>query len=146
MRADKMKFTTNFLIRAIKHQIKATLKLIADGIKFYIDQLIALEGRLELLEAYSSPSLAALGKIAKNMIKSVKGNIHFTSTEIKAIKSILESGLLCEGHTQFKVGRKDYYFLGIEGKEIKVRIGENQTRDYSNEIDYVYSNGVVTLK
>ena len=46
----------------------------------------------------------------------------------------------------FKVGKKDYYFLGIEGKEIKVRIGENRTRDWSNEVDYVYSNGTVILK
>jgi len=141
-----MKFTINFQIRTIKHQIKATFKLIANGIKSYIDQLVILEGDLERLETSLAPSLATLGKITKNMIKSVKGNIHFTSVEIKAIKSILESGLLGEGHTQFRVGRKDYYFLGIEGKEIKVRIGENRTRDYSNVMDYVCSNGVVTLK
>ncbi len=49
-----MKFTINFQInfqiRTIKHQIKATLKLIADGIKSYIDQLVILEGNLEKLK------------------------------------------------------------------------------------------------
>ena len=139
-----MKFTTNFQIQVIKHQIKATLRLIANGIKSYVDQLIILEDKLESLE--SKPSFSVLGKITKNMIKSIKGSVHFTSTEIKAIKSILESGLLSQEHTQFKVGKKDYYFLGIEGKEIKVRIGENRTRDWSNEVDYVYSNGTVILK
>lgn len=141
-----MKFTTSFQIRTIKHQIKVTLKLISSGIKSYIDQLIILEGKLERLEEALKPSLSEMGKITKNMIKSIKGAVHFTAVEIKAIKSILESGLLSQGHTQFKVGRKDYYFLGIEGKEIKVRIGENRTRDFSNEVDYVCSNGTVTLK
>lgn len=141
-----MKFTTNFQIRTIKHQIKATLKLIANGIISYVDQLVILEGTLEKLEASLTPSLVALGKITKNMIKSIKSNIHFTAAEIRSIKCILESGSLGEGHTQFRVGRKDYYFLGIEGKEIKVRIGENRSSDYSNRIEYVYNNGVVTLK
>ena len=95
-----MKFTTNFQIQVIKHQIKATLRLIANGIKSYVDQLIILEDKLESLE--SKPSFSVLGKITKNMIKSIKGSVHFTSTEIKAIKSILESGLLSQEHTQFK--------------------------------------------
>ena len=143
-----MKTTTHFQIRAIKHQIQATLTLISQGVKSYILQLLNLEEQLEILEASIKPSvtLTSLGKVTKTMIKSIKGTIHFTAVEVRAIKSILESGLLSEGHTQFRIGRKDYYFLGIENKEIKVRVGENQSRSYSNEIDYVYSNGVVTLK
>lgn len=42
-----MKFTTNYQIRVIKHQIQATLKLIADGVISFIDQLIILEGKLD---------------------------------------------------------------------------------------------------
>ena len=41
----------SFKIRTIKHQIEATLKLIADGIKFYIEQLIVLEEKLEELQS-----------------------------------------------------------------------------------------------
>lgn len=36
-----------YKIRLIKHQIQMTLKLIKDGIKSYVDQLIILEGKLE---------------------------------------------------------------------------------------------------
>ncbi len=46
-----MTTTIFYQIRTLKHQIEATLKLISDGIRFYIDQLIILEGKLEKLEA-----------------------------------------------------------------------------------------------
>lgn len=36
-----------YKIRTIRHQIQMTLKLIKDGIKSYVDQLIRLEGKLE---------------------------------------------------------------------------------------------------
>lgn len=57
--------TINFQIKIIKHQIKATLKLIADGIKSYIDQLIILEGKLERLEEALKPSLPSEANVAK---------------------------------------------------------------------------------
>ena len=65
-----MKFTINFQIRVIKHQIKATLKLISDGIKYYIDQLIILEGKLESLEETLKPSETSIAKFEVGKIYS----------------------------------------------------------------------------
>ena len=71
-----MKFTINFQInfqiRTIKHQIKATLKLIADGIKSYIDQLIVLEGNLEKLnQQLNKETKTSTPKIHKFQVGSV---------------------------------------------------------------------------
>lgn len=70
-----MTTTIFYQIRTLKHQIKATLKLIADGILFYIDQLIILEGKLEKLESSlntpDSAKVVTFGKYKGSCVRDI---------------------------------------------------------------------------
>ena len=84
--------------------------------------------------------LKSLGLIKLNNVKSVKGNFHYTATEIKCFRAILQSGLLGEDHTTFNMGRKTYNFISFnsENKEITVSVDDNNGTKPQR--------GIITLK
>lgn len=139
-----MKFTTQFKINTIRHQIAATARLITSGIKRYIIQLIELENKLEILEN-TEINFDTLPVITNKIIKTIKGEIHFTATEIKSIRQILMSGLLTSNNTNFKLGRKYYSFINIKNNVIKVKIEENRSFSWKQEMYTNVQFGTVVL-
>ena len=85
-------------------------------------------------------TLKSLGAVNLQNIKSIKGKFHYTATEIKSFRVILQSGLLGEDHTVFNMGRKTYTFLSLSncGKEISVSVDDNNGTKPQK--------GIITLK
>jgi hypothetical protein len=99
--------TINFQIRTIKHQINSILKLIANGIKSYIDKLIILEAKLESLQ---------------ELLKSVTYNLFRKDNSIKQFDNFedLADAFLSEygshpSEPTLKEGN-DWYYQGTENK------------------------------
>lgn len=65
-----MTTTLSFKIRTIKNQIAACLREIARGVKYFIDSLVILEGKLEKLESKMNNQVdEVLAKFAANVVR-----------------------------------------------------------------------------
>ena len=64
-----MTTTLSYKIRVVKNQIRACLREIAKGVKYFIDSLIILEGKLEKLESKMINQVEdVLAKFAANVL------------------------------------------------------------------------------